>query len=75
MGYAKVLRFLPAVLTVASLGLYPSAGVASISVAQSINRTEMAFEDTAVFHITVNWDGPVMELRPAFPQFPDAGAL
>jgi hypothetical protein len=46
------------VLAVCLWGLCPSTGHASISVAQSIDRTEMAFEDTAAFRITVTWDGP-----------------
>jgi len=50
-------------LTVFSLWLTPSVGAASISVAQSIDRTEMAFEDTAAFRVTVTWDGPVYAYR------------
>lgn len=50
-------------LTGCSLWLTPSAGEASISVAQSIDRTEMAFEDTAAFRVTVTWDGPAHAYR------------
>jgi hypothetical protein len=50
-------------LTVCSLWLIPSVGEASISVAQSIDRTEMAFSDTAAFQITVTWDGPAYAYR------------
>jgi len=50
-------------LTASSLWLTPSVGEASISVAQSIDRTEMAFDDTAAFRITVTWDGPAYAYR------------
>jgi hypothetical protein len=50
-------------LTACWLWLIPSVGEASISVAQSIDRTEMAFEDTAAFRVTVTWDGPVYAYR------------
>ncbi|MCX6835968.1 MAG: hypothetical protein NTW07_12750 [candidate division Zixibacteria bacterium] len=50
-------------LTACSLWLIPSVGEASISVAQSIDRTEMAFEDTAAFRVTVAWDGPAYAYR------------
>ena len=35
----------------------------NISVSQSIDRTEMAFEDTAAFQITVRWQGPAHRYR------------
>jgi hypothetical protein len=36
---------------------------AAISVSQSLDRTDMAFEDTAHFQVTVTWDGPVYAYR------------
>ncbi len=39
------------------------AAKASISVSQSIDRTEMAFEDTASYQIVVIWDGPAHAYR------------
>jgi hypothetical protein len=36
---------------------------ASISVSQSIDRTDMAFEDTANFRVTVSWTGPAHAYR------------
>lgn len=50
-------------LAACALCLIPSVGKASISVAQSIDRTEMAFEDTAAFRVTVTWDGPAYAYR------------
>jgi len=50
-------------LTACLLWPIPSVGEASISVAQSIDRTEMAFDDTAAFRITVTWDGPALAYR------------
>ena len=35
----------------------------NISVSQSMDRTEMAFEDTAAFQITVRWQGPAHRYR------------
>ena len=40
------------------LCLAPSSSALSISLSQAVNRTEMAFEDTLEFEITVQWDGP-----------------
>jgi hypothetical protein len=36
---------------------------ASISVSQSIDRTDMAFDDTAGFQIVITWDGPAHAYR------------
>jgi len=58
MRTAKSL-FLVGILTV---GLAPS-GQTSISVSQSVDRTDMAFEDTANFRVTVSWDGPAYAYR------------
>lgn len=46
----------------AVLGLAPAVGKA-ISVSQSIDRTEMRFEDTATYEIVVSWDGPPTKYR------------
>jgi hypothetical protein len=50
-------------LTACLLWPIPSVGEASISVSQSIDRTEMAFDDTAAFRIIVTWDGPALAYR------------
>ncbi len=50
-----------AVLT-AILGLAPCVGWA-ISVSQSIDRTEMRFEDTAAYQVVISWDGPPTRYR------------
>ena len=46
----------------AIVGLLPTVGKA-ISVSQSIDRTEMRFEDTATYEIVVSWDGPPTKYR------------
>lgn len=40
-----------------------ASGRSAISVSQSVDRTDMAFEDTANFQITVTWDGPAYAYR------------
>ncbi len=46
-------------LAVSALVLWcPAYALASISISQSIDRADMAFEDTAGFQIVVSWDGP-----------------
>jgi chaperonin cofactor prefoldin len=54
-----------ALLAFSCLGLLmmPQRGAASIAVSQSIDRGEMAFEDTARFQISVTWDGPAHAYR------------
>ena len=46
----------------ALIGLIPGVGKA-ISVSQSIDRTEMRFEDTAVYKVAISWDGPPTRYR------------
>lgn len=43
--------------------LFWSDAQSSISVSQSIDRTEMAYEDTAAFRVVVTWDGPAHAYR------------
>ncbi len=54
-----------AVLVATFLGLImlPQLGEASISVSQTVDRGEMAFEDTVNFEISVTWDGPAHAYR------------
>lgn len=48
------------VLTILFLAAMPLAAWSDpISVTQSLDRTEMAFEDTAHFEIQITWEGPV----------------
>jgi hypothetical protein len=54
-------RFGVAALTVI-LGLVPCVGKA-ISVSNSIDRTDMRFEDTAAYQIVISWDGPPTRYR------------
>jgi hypothetical protein len=63
-GMRNLLRYLQlsSLLCVVSLLITP-AGRASISVSQSVDRTDMAFEDTANFRVVVTWDGPVYAYR------------
>jgi len=49
--------------TYLGLIMLPQLGAASISVSQSVDRTEMAFEDTVNFQISVTWDGPAHSYR------------
>lgn len=53
----------PAWLILLLVGLAVSASGQSISLSQSIDRTDMAFEDTAVFEISITWDGPPTAYR------------
>jgi len=46
-----------------SMLVLPLCGQASISVSQSIDRTDMAFEDTAGFRIVITWHGPAHAYR------------
>jgi len=54
-------------LLVISFGVQNSA---AISLSQSIDKTEMAFEDSAKFEITVEWQGPQFGYRFANPLNP-----
>ncbi|MEW5795475.1 MAG: hypothetical protein AB1772_03855 [Candidatus Zixiibacteriota bacterium] len=51
--------FLPALLCIA----WWSSSRASISLSQSIDRTDMAYEDTASFQVVVTWAGGVSAYR------------
>jgi hypothetical protein len=51
------------VLIIAILLLATAGFGQSITVSQSIDRTEMAFEDTAKFQITLTWAGPPHQYR------------
>ena len=50
------------VVLAALLAFAPEASQA-ISVSQSVDRTEMRFEDTAVYQITISWDGSPTRYR------------
>ncbi|MCP4683910.1 MAG: hypothetical protein GY867_00530 [bacterium] len=54
-------RYGAAVLT-AMLGLTPCVSKA-ISVSQSIDRTDMRFEDTAAYQVVISWEGPPTRYR------------
>lgn len=45
------------------LAMLPEVSGASITVSQSVDRSEMAFEDTVHFQISVTWDGPAHVYR------------
>lgn len=52
-----------AFLTLLPTMMFWSVAQASISVSQSIDHTEMAYEDTAAFRVVVTWDGPAHAYR------------
>lgn len=63
MGNRYRHTLLTIVAVISSLGLAPGTGQGAISVSQSIDRTEMAFEDTADFQVVVSWSGPAHAYR------------
>lgn len=57
----KIKPFLPYLLILSALIAAPSS--VAVTLSQSIDRTEMAFEDSAKFEITVEWPGTQMAYR------------
>ncbi len=64
LGLMNLLRTARTLVLTGTLILVLSPlGRAAISVSQSVDRTDMAFADTANFRITVTWDGPAYAYR------------